>query len=95
MMVDISSTLMATGKVSRMVATVFRRGKARTTRDINDRNNKRRKTSDGSPGKFASTPRGVDVVLRAVDYFEDNSKTLDCLWMKVNRSDARQVLRRP
>ena len=79
MMVDISSTLIATGKVSSMVATVFRRGKARTTRDINDQDNKRRKTSDGSPSKFASTPRGVDFVLRAVDHFGDNSKTLDCL----------------
>jgi chromosome transmission fidelity protein 18 len=98
MMVDISSTLMAAlgdngsngmkdmqGDVSSTVSTVFRRGKARTTRDINDRNNKRRKKSDGSPGKFATTPRGVDVVLRAVDHFGDNSKTLDCLWMNVNR----------
>ena len=92
MMVDISSTLMAAlgdngsngmkdmqGDISSTVATVFRRGKARTTRDINDRDNKRRKTSDGSPSKFASTPRGVNVVLRAVDHFGDNSKTLDCL----------------
>jgi len=108
MMVDISLTLMAAlgnngsndmkdmqSDVSSTVATVIRRGKVRTTRDINDRNNKRRKTSDGSPGKFASTPRGVDVVLRAVDHVGDNSKTLNCLWMNVNRSDARQVLRRP
>ncbi|KAL3810309.1 hypothetical protein ACHAXA_006536 [Cyclostephanos tholiformis] len=29
--------------------------------------------------------KGVDVVLKAVDHFGDNSKTLECLWMTVNR----------
>ncbi|KAL3782824.1 hypothetical protein ACHAW5_000096 [Stephanodiscus triporus] len=94
LMVDISSTLMATlgdngngmkdmqGDVSSTVATVFRKGKAQT-QDIN--RNKRQKTTNGSSGKKASLPKGVDVVLKVVDHFGDNSKTLDCLWMNVNR----------
>jgi len=62
----------------------YQRPKQQTTEDIR-----------WIPRQFASTPRGVDVVLRAIDHFGDNSKTLNCLWMNVNRSNARQVLRRP
>lgn len=86
-MVDISSTLMAAlgdngngmkdmqSDVTSTVATVFRKAKANQ--------NKRQKTSKGS--KSSSTSKGVDVVLKAVDHFGDNSKTLDCLFMNVNR----------
>lgn len=89
LMVDISSTLMAalgdTGNgmkdmqsdVSSTVATVFRKEKARSQ-------NKRLKTS-GVASRAIPTPKGVDVVLKAVDHFGDNSKTLDCLFMNVNR----------
>ncbi|KAL3810852.1 hypothetical protein ACHAXA_005852 [Cyclostephanos tholiformis] len=96
LMVDISSSLMAAlgdngsgmkdmqGDVSSTVATVFRKGKA-PTRDVGHIS-KRQKTSDGSSGRVSSfPPKGVDVVLKAVDHFGDNSKTLDCLWMNVNR----------
>ena len=89
-MVDISSTLMSAlgdsgngmkdmqSDVSSTVATVFRKGKY-------GKSNKRQKTS--SSGAFGSTanPKGVDIVLKAVDHFGDNSKTLDCLFMNVNR----------
>ena len=47
--------------------------------------NKRQKTSNGSSNMVSSSPKGVDVVLKVVDHFGDNSKTLDCLWMNVNR----------
>jgi len=88
-MVDISSTLMAAlgdngngmkdmqSDVTSTVATVFRKAK------VNQ--NKRQKTSKGSKSSSSSTPKGVDVVLKAVDHFGDNSKTLDCLFMNVNR----------
>jgi len=89
-MVDISSTLMAAlgdngngmkdmqSDVTSTVATVFRKAKANQ--------NKRQKTLKGSKSSASSsTPKGVDVVLKAVDHFGDNSKTLDCLFMNVNR----------
>ena len=88
-MVDISSTLMSAlgdngngmkdmqGDVQSTVSAVFRKAKARGQ-------NKRQKTSHGSFGKVA-VPKGVDIVLKAVDHFGDNSKTLDCLFMNVNR----------
>jgi len=93
LMVDISSTLMAAlgengnglkdmqGDISSTVATVFR--KAKSMKDMIG--NKRQKTSNGSSNMVSSSPKGVDVVLKVVDHFGDNSKTLDCLWMNVNR----------
>ena len=87
--VDISSTLMAalgdTGNgmkdmqsdVSNTVATVFRKDKFK-------KSNKRQKTSGGGEMK-AETLKGVNHVLKMVDHFGDHSKTLDCLFMNVNR----------
>jgi len=76
------------GDVSSTVATVFRKTKVQTTtQGIHDRN-KRLKTVDGSSSAgrgMPSSPKGVDVVLKVVDYFGDNSKTLDCLFMNVHR----------
>ena len=91
-MVDISSTLMSAlgdngngmkdmqSDVTSTVATVFRKGKARAANQ-----NKRQKTAKGSSMSASITPKGVDIVLKAVDHFGDNSKTLDCLFMNVNR----------
>ena len=90
-MVDISSTLMSAlgdngngmkdiqSDVTSTVSTVFRKQKAgaRTA----SQKNKRQKTGH----KGVTTPKGVDVVLKAVDHFGDNSKALDCLFMNVNR----------
>lgn len=93
LMVDISSTLMAAlgengngmkdmqGDISSTVATVFR--KAKSTKD--SIGNKQQKTSNGLSNRESSSLKGVDVVLKVVDHFGDNSKTLDCLWMNVNR----------
>ena len=87
--VDISSTLMAalgdTGNgmkdmqsdVSNTVATVFRKDKFK-------KSNKRQKTSGGGEMK-SETLKGVNHVLKMVDHFGDHSKTLDCLFMNVNR----------
>ena len=89
-MVDISSTLMAAlgdkgngmkdiqSDVSSTVSTVFRKEKSHHP-------NKRQKTSSYGAFDALSTPKGVDLVLKAVDHFGDNSKTLDCLFMNVNR----------
>ncbi|KAL7462418.1 hypothetical protein ACHAXS_002794, partial [Conticribra weissflogii] len=88
-MVDISSTLMAalgdTGNgmkdmqsdVSTTVATVFRKLKSVYS-------NKRQKTASGISSSSASK-KGIDLVLKAVDHFGDNSKTLDCLFMNLTR----------
>ena len=88
--VDISSTLMAAlgdrgngmkdmqGDVTSTVATVFRKGKKQNN------GNKRQKTR-GSSTALIIPKKGVDIVLKAVDHFGDNSKTLDCLFMNVNR----------
>ncbi|KAL3801780.1 hypothetical protein HJC23_001176, partial [Cyclotella cryptica] len=87
--VDISSTLMAalgdTGNgmkdmqsdISHTVATVFRKDKSRSS-------NKRQKVANGK-AITSSEQKGVNLVLKAVDHFGDNSKTLDCLYMNVNR----------
>lgn len=95
LMVDISSTLMATlgegngmkdmqSDVSSTVATIFRKEKAppSSSRAVNQY--KRQKTSNGSSGKIDGS-KGVDIVLQAVEHFGDNSKTLDCLFMNINR----------
>ncbi len=96
LMVDISSTLIAAlgdngngmkdmqGDVSSTVATVFRKGKAQI-RDIGHSNKRQKTSNDSSRKEASSSPKGVDVVLKTVDHFGDNSKTLDCLWMNVNR----------
>ncbi len=87
-MCDISSTLMAAldksnglkdmqGDVSGTVATVFRKKKS-------SGKNKRQKTSTGA-SSLVSSDNAVDFVLEAVNHFGDNSKTLDCLFMNVNR----------
>ena len=87
--VDVSSTLMAAlgdrgngmkdarGDVASTVSAVFRKAKARGNQ------NKRQKTANG--GTTPASCNGVDLVLKAVDHFGDNSKTLDCLFMNVNR----------
>ena len=77
--------------VSSTVATVFRKEKAPPARAaaaaaiVNQ--NKRQKTSNGtsSSGKGVDGSKGVDIVLKAVEHFGDNSKTLDCLFMNINR----------
>lgn len=87
-MCDISSTLMAAldksnglkdmqGDVSGTVATVFRKRKSSSK-------NKRQKTATGA-SSLVSSNNAVDLVLEAVNHFGDNSKTLDCLFMNVNR----------
>jgi len=88
-MVNISSTLMGAlgdngngmkdmqSDVSTTVATVFRRVKS-------VHSNKRQKTASGVSSSVASK-KGVDLVLKAVDHFGDNSKTLDCLFMNLTR----------
>ncbi|KAL9183367.1 hypothetical protein ACHAXT_005154 [Thalassiosira profunda] len=90
-MVDISSTLMAAlgdrgngmkdmqGDVASTVAAVFRKSKSR-----GGPQGKRQKTANGKAAS-SQPKKGVDVVLKAVDHFGDNSKTLDCLFMNVNR----------
>ncbi|KAL7529733.1 hypothetical protein ACHAXR_003127, partial [Thalassiosira sp. AJA248-18] len=97
-MVDISSTLMAAlgdkgngmkdmqSDVSSTVATVFRKSKSRGGGGGNNPA-KRQKTNGGSSKKVVPSPKkkGVDIVLKAVDHFGDNSKTLDILYMNVNR----------
>lgn len=87
--VDISSTLMAalgdTGNgmkdmqtdVSNTVATIFRKDKSK-------RSNKRQKGGGGKVSMDLEL-RGVNNVLKTVDHFGDHSKTLDCLFMNVNR----------
>ena len=86
--VDISSTLMAalgdTGNgmkdmqsdVSNTVAAVFRKDKSK-------KSNKRQKTSGGAVK--VEEHKGVNHVLKMVDHFGDHSKTLDCLFMNINR----------
>ena len=94
--VDISSALMATlgdngngmkdmqSDVSSTVATVFRKDKVpHLSAAVNQ--NKRQKTSNGSLSSKLDGSRGVDIVLKAVEHFGDNSKTLDCLFMNINR----------
>eukprot|EP00984_Skeletonema_dohrnii_P028472 scaffold18471_cov128-Skeletonema_dohrnii-CCMP3373.AAC.2 len=87
-MCDISSTLMAAlekstglkdmqGDVAGTVATVFRKKKS-------SGKNKRQKTATGASSLVASA-NAVDFVLESVNHFGDNSKTLDCLFMNVNR----------
>jgi len=87
-MCDISSTLMTSldkssglkdmqGDVAGTVATVFRKKKS-------SGKNKRQKTATGASSPVASD-NAVDVVLESVNHFGDNSKTLDCLFMNVNR----------
>eukprot|EP00956_Cyclotella_meneghiniana_P010482 scaffold14602_cov52-Cyclotella_meneghiniana.AAC.5 len=87
--VDISSTLMAAlgdsgngmkdmqSDVSNTVATIFRKDKSK-------RSNKRQK---GNGGKVSTDLelKGVNNVLKTVEHFGDHSKTLDCLFMNVNR----------
>jgi len=92
--VDISPTLMAAlgdrgngmkdmqGDVTSTIATVFRKTKRAPGGGID--NAKRRKTSSRGGASNAAS-KGVDLVLTAVDRFGDNSKTLDCLFMNVNR----------
>lgn len=82
--VDISSTLMSalgdTGNgmkdmqsdVSNTVATVFRKPK-------------KSKKPATTKVNGDSKQKGVNLVLKAVDHFGDHSKTLDCLFMNVNR----------
>lgn len=82
--VDISSTLMSalgdTGNgmkdmqsdVSNTVATVFRKPK-------------KSKKPATTKVNGDSKQKGVHLVLKAVDHFGDHSKTLDCLFMNVNR----------
>lgn len=82
--VDISSTLLSalgdTGNgmkdmqsdISNTVATVFRKTKKA----------KKLASAKVSPD---SKQKGVTLVLKAVDHFGDHSKTLDCLFMNVNR----------
>ena len=87
-MCDISSTLMATldkssglkdmqGDVSGTVGAVFRKKKS-------SGKNKRQKTTKGASSVLPSE-NAVDFVLESVNHFGDNSKTLDCLFMNVNR----------
>lgn len=87
-MCDISSTLIASldkssglkdmqGDVAGTVATVFRKKKS-------SGKNKRQKTATGALSQVASE-NAVDLVLESVNHFGDNSKTLDCLFMNVNR----------
>lgn len=83
--VDISSTLMSalgdTGNgmkdmqsdVSNTVATVFRKDKTK------------RSASHTGKGNADTKLKGVNLVLKAVDHFGDHGKTLDCLFMNVNR----------
>lgn len=88
-MCDISSTLMSAldkssgmkdmqGDVSSTVATVFRKKKSRGQK-------KRQKTAAGASNNLVVAENAVDFVLEAVNHFGDNSKTLDCLFMNVNR----------
>ncbi|KAL7501439.1 hypothetical protein ACHAWT_010408 [Skeletonema menzelii] len=87
-MCDISSTLMTAldkssglkdmqGDVAGTVATVFRKKKSCGK-------SKRQKTATGA-SSLVSSDNAVDFVLESVNHFGDNSKTLDCLFMNVNR----------
>ncbi len=87
-MCDISSTLTTAldkssglkdmqGDVAGTVATVFRKKKSAGK-------NKRQKTATGA-SSLVSSENAVDYVLESVNHFGDNSKTLDCLFMNVNR----------
>ena len=87
-MCDLSSTLMSAldksnglkdmqGDVSGTVATVFRKRKS-------SGKNKRQKTATEA-SSLVAPDNAVDVVLESVNHFGDNSKTLDCLFMNVNR----------
>jgi chromosome transmission fidelity protein 18 len=63
--------------VSNTVSAVFRKNKSKIS-------NQRQKSAGGK----ASTDleqKGVNLVLKTVDHFGDHSKTLDCLFMNVNR----------